>query len=152
MRHQLILIICCIAYNLEAQTVSNLQYQYTSKGELKTITENGVVLNNYYDATGNRITASQIVVDVTEVANSFPLRCYPNPTQAFVTTEVDFNEYTDLQINISNSTGQILVSDQRNKSIGKQHYVLDFSAYPKGIYFIQIIANKARQTVKIIRL
>lgn len=152
MKNILFSLLTLVMLHAHAQTVSNIQYQYNPKGELKSITENGITLNYYYDASGNRVTMSQVVVGELPVAGKQLIRCYPNPTQAFVTVEITSDVDGDAQLQVVNHAGQLVASYDVGQASGTLKKVIDFSHYPAGIYFIQADVDGIRQTVKVIRL
>ena len=151
MKYLLPIIFACHSLYCSAQTVSDIQYQYTPKGELKTITENGITLRNYYDASGNRITTSQVAVEEIESDYSNLVKCYPNPTQAWVTVEVAVENDELIRLGVYSQAGQLLQSVHTTFSPSAPSSQIDFSGYAPGIYHIRVESASFRKSVKVIR-
>lgn len=74
----------------------------------------------------------------------------PNP--ASQTLQLNFNTLTnnDLQINIIDLTGKILITQKQNFSVGQQTMNIETAWLPNGIYFLQIQQFDKTLTKKLI--
>jgi hypothetical protein len=151
MRYFLLLIIFGSALISNAQSIIDIQYQYTPKGELKFITENGITLNNYYDASGNRITTSQVSVEEIANKNLSLVKCYPNPTQAWVTVEMKIEKPSMLILFVVNHAGQTLEKIDLGFTSHNQKRTVDFHQYASGVYFINVFIDGENHTTKVIK-
>jgi Secretion system C-terminal sorting domain/Fibronectin type III domain len=73
---------------------------------------------------------------------------YPNPATSGVTIVLDEAAKEDIQLQIINSTGQIVKTSTINSS--SQFVRLDVSELSKGIYFIKLTGSKGVNSVKLI--
>lgn len=82
---------------------------------------------------------------VTDFNNRLITRLYPNPVVN--TATIEFNEalQKDLMTQIVDKNGRILNTTILQKGISE--YIADFTGYPNGLYFIQIIGEGARPEV-----
>jgi len=81
---------------------------------------------------------------VQELENT-QLSIYPNPVADFLSIEL--HDKSDFNIQIFNSLGQILMSDQVNN----QKNTINVSALPAGVYFIKIYSGKSIKTATFIK-
>jgi len=120
------------------------------------IQENGITVNDFsspitYEITSENGISETWTVSVSSTANvdflNKKFNVYPNPTEEIVILENTF--YT------SNSNVKVSISDISGKvykvlNLNKQDEILDFSNYPKGIYFINIETNDGIASKKIV--
>jgi len=81
----------------------------------------------------------------TFTANSFII--YPNPSKNVF--NIKFSEPTGFNLNITNLTGQVIISEAKIDS-HQNAYKLNMSNYPSGIYFLNIESNGKNITKKLI--
>jgi hypothetical protein len=88
--------------------------------------------------------------DQDESENLVLFRVYPNPAHGIV--EVEYNSMTDgsLDLRIFNMLGSALTGSNNTAQKGLNHYTLDVSALPKGIYLLELNNSKERKIVKVI--
>ena len=72
-----------------------------------------------------------LIFSVSDISVS-DFKIFPNPTSGVFT--IDFDKAISWQLYIYNLTGELIVTHLSKK----QAITLDFSVYPKGIYFINI--------------
>jgi hypothetical protein len=72
----------------------------------------------------------------------------PNPTSGAAILKFNFNEMSDLNIQISNSLGQRLSSFSERVQVGTKN--IDLGKFGKGVYFINLNDGKSRTTKRII--
>ena len=71
---------------------------------------------------------------------------YPNPTNGNLS--ITLEEGTASSVTIRNSLGQILLHD---KSLSRDQLKLGISAYPKGLYFLQLEVDGELITKKVVK-
>lgn len=91
--------------------------------------------------------APSSMVSVQKYPNEGSIKIYPNPTSNQVT--LDFQQQLSTGVvSIMNSSGQLLkrvyISNQKGLS-------LDLSAFPSGLYFIQMESDKVVESIKIVK-
>jgi hypothetical protein len=72
----------------------------------------------------------------------------PNPTSGAATLKFNFNEMSDLNIQITNSLGQQLSTFNERVQIGTKN--IDLGKFGTGVYFINLNDGKSRTTKRII--
>lgn len=129
---------------------SNAVYPYTI-GTLASITGNGpnAVNNAYYyfydwSLEPEACLSGQTPVNVTVTGESITnalsngtLNLYPNPGNGFFKVVIDNNQYTDMQVRIFNTIGQLVYNSEviRTNTWEKE---IDLNNQAKGTYFVQI--------------
>jgi hypothetical protein len=119
----------------------------------------GLVANNQ----GNSSTANEVFKDVEPVATeqpifSKPLRTShnliiaPNPFNANITLDYELTENTALSIRILDVTGRVVQRNDVQETAGSHNKVIDASALPKGIYFLQFDDGQKKSVQKIVKV
>jgi hypothetical protein len=76
---------------------------------------------------------------LTPVLKTADINVYPNPTKGQFQIDINGMENADYDLSIYNSLGSKVFGDNVNyNSQSTQSWKLDFSTYPKGIYFIRL--------------
>lgn len=75
---------------------------------------------------------------------------YPNPTNGFAKLEYTAMANEALTVTVYNVTGQALAIETRAVTEGVNNLDFDFSALPKGNYFVKLQAGDATQYQKLI--
>ena len=88
----------------------------------------------------NYSISKEISFDVEEVEIKGPINVYPNPTLGISYFDID----SFIFVEIFNKTGQFIDKSFDNK--------IDLTNYPKGIYFIRVVAKNKIYTGKIVKL
>lgn len=97
----------------------------------------------HYYRTSTTLTTTQI-----DGLNAFSV--FPNPAAGDVQLFLDLQEEQDLQINIYNSLGQRLHSQNLGQQMGQQQFQLPTAQFTAGIYLIEINNGSASSTQKVI--
>jgi len=74
---------------------------------------------------------------------------FPNPTQSYVTVNMELDQAEDLTFNVHDALGRTVWSDTRNLQAGKQLERLDLSSLNVGFYLIEIQSDKGNWTNKL---
>lgn len=82
---------------------------------------------------------------VADFNNKLVSRLYPNPVVNTATIEFNEGLQKELTAQIVDRNGRILNTTALQKGISE--YIVDFTGYPNGLYFIQIIGQSARPDV-----
>jgi concanavalin A-like lectin/glucanase superfamily protein/type IX secretion system substrate protein/Big-like domain-containing protein len=91
----------------------------------------------------------QIVTGVDPTVYDEIIEVYPNPTTGMVSVRLSINQRVDL-LSVYNVYGRKLSIDYRKNENYKNAYILDFTSYPNGIYYLQFEGLKRNQTEKIL--
>ncbi|WCL80129.1 T9SS type A sorting domain-containing protein [Saprospira sp. CCB-QB6] len=93
-------------------------------------------------------TASTVATTHIDGLNAFSV--FPNPAAGDVQLFLDLKEEQDLQVNIYNSLGQRLHSQNLGAQMGQQQFQLPTAQFSAGIYLIEINNGSASSTQKVI--
>jgi len=77
------------------------------------------------------------------------LQLYPNPAQNWTQLDYNFATTTDLTLQLTSLTGQVIKTDQI-KGAANGRYRLDLEEVPSGVYFLQISDENNRMTKRLI--
>lgn len=91
-----------------------------------------------------------VLTGIEEISSLSYLNLYPNPTNSISTLDLRFNEAVDVDIQVFNVLGQVVISWQNEKIIEKQ-YQLPLSDKSGGVYLVKILANGESHTLKLIK-
>ncbi|MES2680427.1 MAG: T9SS type A sorting domain-containing protein [Bacteroidota bacterium] len=81
------------------------------------------------------------------VSNSF---IYPNPANNSAFLAIDLKNNSDVKISVLNMVGQVVKTSKANGQIGANNINIDLSGLAKGIYLVNITADNASATKKLI--
>ncbi len=98
--------------------------------------------NSYTDVFLAKIAQAN-AVSVKEIYNQefFDFNVFPNPTVGLFKVRCNLKEKCAVQLNVINSKGQKILSEQHNQQEGEFLKEIDLSKHAKGIYFIEIVAD-----------
>ncbi len=149
----LILMVSFGALPLSAQVNSVIDYTYDARGQVKSISENGLTLECYYDAAGNRITRSQVIGIGNKDASHPFLRCYPNPAIDEVRIEFEQAIPGKVEIEVWSVYGKKLMNKVFNTDHpGKQEIRMDLYALETGFYMLRVFGKSWSGTFKLIKV
>jgi parallel beta-helix repeat protein len=90
-------------------------------------------------------------VDVPENLEARGLNIYPNPVNENLTLDFGLLIGEDININIFDIQGRVLISDQINGESGAFQKVISVNSLTDGIYFVRIATNDEIITKKIVK-
>lgn len=107
------------------------------------------------DGTGGwlGITTFNIVIDpnapiaTEELPDVQPVRLFPNPTTGQVRFELPASVGGDMQLQVVNAQGQVVVRQKLSAGAGE----IDLSPFAQGIYWVQVVTEKTRYTGKVVK-
>jgi hypothetical protein len=116
----------------------------------------GLINNTTYtvtvtDANGctDVATVTVVIVAINNIANVSNLSLFPNPTNANVFVELELVETATVQINITNSIGQLVISKELT-NVQSEKVELNTSTLTSGVYMVQLTIGKELVTRKLI--
>lgn len=102
--------------------------------------ENGEVINiiskSYDDALSSNFTTS-----TNEIVDAVTINVYPNPTSSMVTIDLNTKESVTGTLQVLNSLGQPVITQQLDKINGNQPIQLDLGNMNKGLYIFKLDYN-----------
>jgi len=77
---------------------------------------------------------------------------YPNPTADNTTLIIDNYNVESINVLVYDITGKLVMSPIQNQTllVGKNKFTINTSDLNNGIYFVTLITNKGKETVKLI--
>ncbi|MCK9220844.1 MAG: T9SS type A sorting domain-containing protein [Bacteroidales bacterium] len=148
-----ILLINIWSATLSAQVISLIDYTYSPRGQINSISENGISLTYYYDAAGNRITHSQTLGVFHPQHEKQQLIIYPNPVKSRIKIEFELLQPEQAMVYVFSVRGEqlIAIGYKANQS-GKQSYEMDVTDLTCGLYSVRIVSNSFTGTSKLIKI
>jgi hypothetical protein len=87
--------------------------------------------------------------DVSSIFNKVTLA--PNPTLGTTTLNLELNRPTAARIQVLNMMGQLLYETRSQTTEQQQHYELDMTSRPAGVYLVRIVADNRSFTTKLVK-
>lgn len=137
-------------------------YVWSTGATTQTISIDGAVLGLGFasfsvDVTANGCTTSDAIsvfvdpcTSVDEKENATNVEVYPNPTRGNTTIILSNVADSKVSINIINSTGTIILTEQLEVMNGEFVKAIDFSKYAQGLYFLQVNSGNSNILKKIV--
>jgi hypothetical protein len=115
------------------------------------LVHNGTYMVTVTDANGCTDTASVVItiISVNTIANLSNLNLFPNPTNANVFVSLELVKNADVQINITNSIGQLVISKELT-NVQSETVELNTSTLASGVYMVQFTIGSELVTRKLI--
>lgn len=112
---------------------------------------NGTYSVTVTDANGctSVTTVTVVVVGLNNIANLSKVSLFPNPTKANVFVELELVENARVQINITNSIGQLVISKELT-NVQSEKVELNTSTLTSGVYMVQFTIGTELVTRKLI--
>ena len=89
-------------------------------------------------------------VGITENALSDAVSIYPNPATDVLTINVDNVIGDELNIELSNIAGQVVVTRSLSEFNGTAKEDIDVNDLTEGVYFVKVYTNEATTTVRVV--
>ena len=89
------------------------------------------------------------VVGISDINSQKSVQVFPNPTTGFLNLRFELNQKSDLQIELSDNIGRILLVENHPKT-SINSLTLDLSSFVSGIYLLKIFDEKNVLSKKII--
>lgn len=99
---------------------------------------------------GNIFEFCIIESSVEENNSAIMISTYPNPANDYINVEILTNSFQNSAIELVNSLGEIVYSENQNLNYGLNKYQIPVTTLPNGIYLIKIIQNNQTQVQKFI--
>ena len=81
------------------------------------------------------------------------LQVFPNPTQDNITISYPCNSAGELQIKISNTTGQVVYTETVNCTENNTvQHTIDLSNFSPGVYFVDLLLNDQHVVKKVVKM
>ena len=112
-----------------------------------------VSISNVEDESGNVMVTQDFEfswVGLNELFDGNKVDLYPNPTDNQLNIEFFVNESSDIEINIVDVSGRIILQNQFSTIQGTNATQLDLSGVSKGVYFLNITEGNNSKRYKII--
>lgn len=119
----------CVTIIISGSQNNNISYQ----------SKNEEIINN---VTYNKIEPCDII-------NIKPIEIYPNPTKNNWNVKINSLENEKVEIILRDSMGKIVLSENRNITIGENEFLINGNDLSTGIYLIEIKGKKINDTQKI---
>jgi len=95
-------------------------------------------------------TLSSIRISAGDQAIANNLNIYPNPTRGMFNISFVSDEVVSLNMSISDAYGKQILVETEEMFVGEYTKQVDLSAYPKGIYMVQIKTNDSFITKRVV--
>ncbi len=87
---------------------------------------------------------------IISIENKASLKFFPNPTKGLIFIEVENLKNDDINVVITNYSGQVIFSKQFDNNTGLIQDIIDLSDRSKGVYFLRFQSGKTILTEKIV--
>jgi hypothetical protein len=135
----------------EATSSLVASYTYSSPAQSLTIVTNDILLffktNGHGNAQGWKLNYTSAPLTVKENEGSY-LLIGPNPANEFLNIEANLQGTREVNIDVLNSFGQIVLNRKVNYEGEKFNEKLDVSRLANGIYFLRLSGENLRKTKK----
>ena len=88
------------------------------------------------------IYVSECVTGVNSIENITSFKIYPNPSTGNFSLEVKTISEEKVIIVLTNTIGEIILSEKYNFAAGKNKIEFNMDDYSKGLYFLQLKTSK----------
>lgn len=116
--------------------------------------QNGTYNVEVYNTSGcssSSATINILDISVGEVDGADLLMVYPNPATDNLTFELTMLKESDVQINLTSITGQLVFTDNLNQFTGMYKKQISLQGNAKGVYHLQIITNDRVINTKVVK-
>ncbi len=110
----------------------------------------GYSIGQFHYGFVTKISESDIATNLSYSSNDIDVSIFPNPTSGIIQIRFPVTDQKNFLINVTNAKGQLILKDSFSQSRGDQLKEIDLSKRAKGIYFIEIVANRKRIVKKVV--
>jgi len=97
------------------------------------------------------VTVNDGVASLVDVnAGIGSIKLFPNPASAQVTLSIDLTQTSDINIEVVNSTGQVL-DNINGVDVLNTNYVLDVASWSTGVYFVKVKTNEGAGVIRFVK-
>lgn len=130
-----------------SHTINNLEECTDYVAQLAALCDDGVTMTSFSESIAFK------TLNCTSASHQLPkgiraINVYPNPFKNKLALELNLEVDTDLNIQLLNSFGQLLMQDQRKNLNGTAHIELAIDKLPAGVYFINLISSNGGSVLK----
>lgn len=112
---------------------------------------NATDLTWYYSTSTSAVQMNFAPASINENSNVFGMGVYPNPTNADANVSFSLNNAADVNITVTDLSGKVVYSNALgNVAAGTTEVVLNTAALSNGIYMINVAADNAVSTEKLV--
>ena len=79
-----------------------------------------------------------VLLGMSDIQNNIDVRYYPNPTSGIVNVEFEGMKGENVDVQVMNVQGQVVMLDQFNQTVNGRAYQLDLTDQAKGVYFVKL--------------
>lgn len=101
------------------------------------------------DSSTNYIFKIRRYSGLIDIRKATPLSIYPNPTEGICSIQMDLLPADGGQLELTDVTGKLLLSQYIDKQSVSQQYDLSLSGFPKGIYVLKLSTSDGLHTARI---
>ena len=91
------------------------------------------------------------VTGIEDILNGASIKVFPNPVEDLVNIQMELKENIDLNINVINLLGNVIVSENKNLDQGINTLTINIKDFPSGIYFLNFSDGKEVISQRIIK-
>ncbi len=108
-------------------------------------------LNFYIDSVGVYIIPEGITSVNLVTLDDFNMNIVPNPTTQNFVMEITSTKHIKINVSLTNSIGQVVLSNQSNLNMGLNKVNFDIQNQPPGVYFMSINYENKHFIKKIVK-
>lgn len=83
-----------------------------------------------------------------DIIDKSTLAVFPNPASNLVSVKFEMDEDTEIYLQVLNTEGRILYSDNLKANTGVNLFSVDVTSLPSGLYYLKLVANESAITKK----
>ena len=90
-----------------------------------------------------------VLLGTSDIQNNINVRYFPNPTSGIVNVEFEGMNGENVDVQVMNVQGQVIMLDQFNQAVNGKAYQLDLTNEAKGVYFIKLNSDNKSSIHKV---
>ena len=96
-------------------------------------------------------TSNVTVTSVYEIKAVEEFKVFPNPATDRINVQVELKENADLQMRLTNLTGQVVQEQNVQFITGENTMNVDIQELPRGVYFLSFQSGTQMMTYRVIK-